>query len=128
MWLAKKSARAGVEREEGARIGAVTIAGASPAAECGGERRALMVASPGGVAWLPRVGEEALLLRCGDGEAVAGVLSAASAGLQPGEVCVFSAGGATLLLKNDGTVLLTGNVEVTGTLKINGAPVATAAI
>ena len=71
---------------------------------------------------------QALLLRCGDGEAVAGVLSAAPAGLQPGEVCVFSAGGATLLLKNDGTVLLTWNVEVTGTLKINGAPVATAAI
>lgn len=123
MWLAAKAARAEHKEEEAARLGAVTIGGSAPAAECGSERRALLVASPGGVAWLPRVGEEALLIRCGGEEAVVGTVAAAPAGLQPGEVCVYSAGGASILLKNDGRVLITGNVEVTGTLKVNGAAV-----
>ena len=124
MWLARQAARAERTDDGAARLCAVTIGGEEPAAVWGGERRGLTVVAPGGVAWLPRSGDEALLIRCGDEDAVAGVAVAAPPGMQPGEVCVFSAGGASVLLCNDGKVKITGSVEISGTLRLNGAAVA----
>lgn len=125
MYLARQAAKADKSERDTARLASVTIGGGDPAAVCGSERRGLTVIAPGGVAWLPRSGDEALLIRCGGEDAIAGAVVSAPAGMQPGEVCVFSSG-ASVLLKNDGKIELTGDVEVTGTLKLNGAAVAVA--
>ena len=73
---------------------------------------------PGGYAWRPRAGETVLVIKAGDAVCVTGTESGAETDLAAGEVKIFSAGGASILLKNDGTV------EISGTLTVNGAPYA----
>ncbi len=57
------------------------------------------------------VGEEVLLLPLADGIAAAGT-RVCTDGLQAGEVALTSAGGASLLLKNDGTVVINGALVI----------------
>ena len=76
--------------------------------------------------------EEVLTMACETGEqAVAGAkLGEVPAGMMPGEVYVHAAGGAGILLKNDGQIQIRGKVslqgemDVTGALRVNGLPVA----
>lgn len=126
MWLAEKTARSGAGAPDAA-VGEITIGGESPAVLSEGESRGVLVLAPGGYVWKPSPGEETVVLRCGSVSAAAGaVLSEWPAGLACGEVCVRSAGGASVLLKNDGSVEITGSVNVTGALRVNGKTVTVA--
>ena len=70
------------------------------------QRRDIPLYAPAGVI--------SLLLPCA-GEAVcAGVRVTQAHGLQPGELRLFSAGGASITLKNDGTIELCGTIIHTG--------------
>ena len=40
--------------------------------------------------------------------------------MEPGELFLYSAGGASLHLKNDGSIAVTGNVSVEGSLEVKG--------
>ena len=44
-------------------------------------------------------------------------------GMQPGEICIRS-GDSAIFLKEDGTIAITGKVAVSGSLTLNGTPVA----
>jgi len=100
--------------------GPVTVPGDPAGAWLEGERRAAAVYAPGGYHWLPAEGQEVLVLKagaCGEKRCAVGVpQDAEELELQPGEVAV-AAGKAVLRLKPDGTV------EITGTLRVNGAAV-----
>lgn len=118
MWIAERTR--GEEKRASAESAVVTIGGDAAAVVSRGEERGLSTASPGGYAWRPRSGEQVLTVRGGTQEAerwIVGVLGASEqASLADGEVCLFSAGGARICLRNDG------RVEITGTVYVNGVP------
>ena len=69
----------------------------------------LPICAPYGVLSIPPAGERAVVLPLDDGEVSIGVLAAAE-NLSEGEVMLRSSGGASIVLKNDGTVLINGRV------------------
>lgn len=115
MWLSSQS-RKTQRSGQGAETGVVTLEGEKTAVYLTGERRDLSMLGPGGYCWRPAEGETVLVLKSGaDGEElwVAGV-PGREADLAPGEVCVRS-GLAAVLLSNDGTIDLRGDVKLNGT-------------
>jgi hypothetical protein len=110
MWISKQNSQTRPE-ETTADSGVVTLSGTSLAAYSGGEWRELSLFSPGGVKWKPEVGQQVLLLRLGSEgtPCVAGALCADTGDLAPGEVRLSSKG-ASLTLRNDGTIELCGQL------------------
>lgn len=119
MWLSRKTV---VRRDSGADVGEVSIGGGSAAVLRDGEHRGLAVFAPGGYVWRPRTGSDVLVIKCGDsGMCVAGErLPQAPDDLLEGEVYIKSDGGASLRLKNDGSIELTGQIMIDGGLYLNG--------
>ena len=74
-----------------------------------GEHKNLPICAPYGVLSIPPAGERAVVLPLDDGEVSIGVFAAAE-NLSEGEVMLRSSGGASIVLKNDGTVLINGRV------------------
>lgn len=116
MWLSEKTA--GSTKSGGAEFGTVTIGGGSVGVMTDSERRGLKVYGPGGYVWRPRTGESLLVLKCGEEGAqscVAGTEPpAAPPNMENGEIYITSASGTSLYLKNDGRVLLTGQLYING--------------
>lgn len=69
--------------------------------------------APGGICWVPRRGQGVLVIKAGMEECIAGAEMEADEELLPGEVKIFSEG-ASLWLRNDGSILLEGRVLVNG--------------
>lgn len=122
MWLAKQRASA---EKTAAELGTVTIAGEYAGVMSRGEVRSLPVFAPGGCVWMPEDGDTVLVLKGGPGgmeQCVAGKRQdAVPEGMRPGEV-LFRVGDASVWLRQDGSILLNGNVNVQGSLTINGVP------
>ncbi len=71
------------------------------------------VVAPYGIAYVPPVGEGAVIVPFDGGEACVGVIADSPLKLSRGELMLYSQGGASILLKNDGSVLINGKkVEV----------------
>lgn len=104
MWLLSYITKNSLEAPEAAK-GNVYDNGTSVAAS--GEHRSLRACLPYGVASIPPKNECAVVLPLDYGEVSLGVL-ADTEGLQEGEVKLSSAGGASIVLKNDGRVLING--------------------
>lgn len=113
MWTSERSRRLNVKEAE-AELGLVTLGGDPAGVVLGGERRWLPVYGPGGYCWVPREGEQVLVLKAGgEGESpcVVGTVQK-NTGLQPGEVRL-SGGNTALVLGND-------RLELTGAITVNG--------
>lgn len=82
-------------------------------------RQGLSLVAPGGVHYIPTEDDFVLLVTAEGTQLCAGVLQApAGHALLPGELSLRSAGGATIVLKNNGEIHLNGRiVESDGTLK-----------
>jgi len=121
MWL---SERAAMPREtENAALDEVTLAGESVGVYDYGERRGVKLCAPGGYVWRPRAGGRLLVVKCGDGsEAAAGETVADTGAVAAGEVLIRS-DAASIWLKNDGSIVLRGNVSIEGSLTVNGTAV-----
>lgn len=102
----------------GALTGPVTLPGDPAGAWIEGERRGVTVYAPGGYHWVPKLGDEVLVLKSGEAGELPCALGVPSGGqgLRPGEVLI-TAGEAAIKLK------LNGEVAVTGQLTVNGTPV-----
>ncbi len=125
MWLAQRAALSGGGDAAGAAIARVTIGGAAAAAADSGERRDLTLVSIPGIYWLPRAGQEALIIDCAGESAAAGcVQGPAPSGLAPGDLAIVT-GSAAVWVRSNGSVQISGSVSVTGTLSVNGAAVVT---
>ena len=116
MWLSKQMRFAPPTAD--ADLGRTTIAGRSAGVVTRGEVRALPVYGPGGYIWLPESGASVLVIKGGSGReerCVAGAeLTKIPGDLQPGELYLFSAGGASVRLCNDGRIELWGEVYING--------------
>ncbi len=121
MWLAKQSKRPQATADTD--LGLTSIAGERAGVVTRGEVRELPVFGPGGYVWLPDDGSTVLVIKGGPGgeeQCAAGMKQAsAPAGMQPGEVYLH-AGKSSVWLHSDGTIDLTGKVNVRGSLWING--------
>lgn len=65
------------------------------------------IAAPYGIAYVPPEGEKSVVVSSSGGEVCMGTI-APSKELSPGEIMLFSKGGATLKLSNDGHVYING--------------------
>lgn len=65
------------------------------------------VIAPFGIAYVPPAGQDSVVLPLDRGSVCIGTVMK-SKPLKPGEIMLFSAGGASLLLRNDGKVLING--------------------
>ena len=122
MWITEKLAKSGPAAQESGQIGKVTIGGDETAVLTQSENRGMCVAAPGGFVWRPSIGENVLVIKCGEENVVAGAISS-EAPEENGEVYIKSKGGAEIRLKNNGDILLGGRVRITGTLELNGVPI-----
>jgi hypothetical protein len=110
MWLSEKAATR-KNAPPPAEVGTAT-GGASVFTET--EKRNLPVCAPGGYAWRPKFGDDVLVIKCADGASrVISALSNPQETLESGEVLIYS-GGASIHLKNDGRVLICGEVYING--------------
>ncbi|MBR1534997.1 MAG: phage baseplate assembly protein [Ruminococcus sp.] len=95
--FAKDSASVGVVR---------AAAGDKVAVSATNEHLSLPVVLPYGIAYAPPVGSRSVVLPSEAGNLCLGVLGEKQNDLQPGELMLYSAGGASIVLKNDGRVLI----------------------
>lgn len=125
MWLSERAASSAADSEPAAELGRVSIGGADASVVTGGESRGLKSLSFGGYTWRPSVGQNVLVIKCGDeGEVLAGVVQNGSgpAGMKNGEVYI-NCGGTFVYIKQNGSIELNGRVDVNGSLYLNGVQV-----
>ena len=115
MWLSKQLSLQRAAEQEGtaADMGVTTIGGGSAAVMARGEQRELEGFSPGG------------LIKGGVGCQERCVVAADTAphtpeGMVPGELFLYSTGGASIYLRADGSIAVTGPVAVEGDLRVTG--------
>ena len=127
MWLSRKfSAYQAVQQEStAADLGVTTIGGGSAAVVTRGEQRSLTAFSPGGVVWQPTAGDTVLVIKGGVGCQERCIVGADTSeftpeGMAEGELFLYSTGGATVHLKNDGSIAVKGNVSLEGNLEVKG--------
>lgn len=127
MWLSKKLSIYRAAEQEGAAtdMGITTIGGASASVMTRGEQRNLEVFAPGGLVWQPRSGDTVLVVKGGAGGQEQCVLAADTAAsapeeMAPGELYLYSCGGASLYLRSDGSIAVIGPVEIRGNLYVEG--------
>lgn len=128
MWLSKKLSIYQSAEQEGAAtdMGVTTIGGASASVMTRGEQRDLEVFAPGGLVWQPKSGDTVLVVKGGSGCQETCVVAAETAGnapadMAPGELYLYSSGGASLYLRSDGSIAVKGPVEVEGNLSVRGS-------
>ena len=118
MWLSRTiAARQRAERESAAAdMGVTTIGGGSASVMTKGEQRNLEVFAPGGLIWQPQAGDTVLVIKGGTGGQEQCVVAANTAAaspeeLVPGELFLYSCGGASVYLRMDGSIAIKGNAD-----------------
>lgn len=105
MWISRQMIAAGKQRPAGemaAVTGGESMQGAS-------SYRGVPLAGPWGVAYAPPNGTQSVLVGTGTGTACIGTLTERK-NLAPGELLLFSSGGAEIYLKNSGEVVINGQI------------------
>lgn len=125
MWLSKTIALGRRPEQESADMGVTTIGGGSASVMTRGEQRDLAVFAPGGLVWQPRAGDAVLVVKGGTGGreqcvVAADTAAAAPEDMAPGELYLYASGGASVYLRSDGGLILTGETELRGPVAING--------
>ena len=128
MWLSKKLAEGNASAQSDApEIGNLSISTNDLIAAISScEKRGISFYTPFGVEFFPAEGQKVLLISCGSHTVCAGVEMKKSSELSAGEIRLFSQGGASIALKNDGSIILNnsvtidknGNIETNGTIFI----------
>lgn len=107
MWI-NQTISEKIKRKEDAACGVVT-AGGNKRVNVQTDKQCLQlpVVAPCGIAYAAAEGAEAVVLPLNGGKVCLGGIIP-DKGLMPGEIMLYSAGGATLVLKNDGSILANG--------------------
>ena len=108
MWISKKLAEKNTQAQSNnTEIGNLSIATNDIVAAISScEKRGIAFYAPPGVEFLPTEGQKVLLISCGNQTGCVGVEMKKSSTLKAGEIRLFSQGGANILLKNDGSIVL----------------------
>ena len=107
MWISKQISNA-CKLLKNAKIGKVTSTqGNTVTVQAEQEHREIKNAAPFGIISVPPVGAKAVVTPTEQGFIYTGVIGQI-AELEPGELMLYSSGGANIVLKNDGQVLING--------------------
>lgn len=107
MWLSREIA-IGSKKQELCKLGDVTKANSKNAViQAEREYRNIQSVYPFGFISVPTIGSKAVITPTDNGFVFSGVISE-GANLEPGELMLYSAGGASIVLKNNGKVLING--------------------
>ena len=90
-------------------VGEVRSAGDKVSVSASSDRQSVPIIAPYGIAYVPPVGASSLVMPAGAGGVCLGVVAAPAEGLEQGELMLYSSGGARIVLKNDGRVLINGS-------------------
>lgn len=107
MWLLNYVTQNSIKKSDAVRGNVSQTGNTAVSVNASSEHREIPVAAPFGIAYVPPVGEESVVLPVADGEICLGVI-AQNKQLSPGELMLYSSGGAYIYLKNDGTVEING--------------------
>lgn len=114
MWLTQFLNQNGKSRNTSS-VGSVTKASqGSVEVDTSQPHSNIKVLAPFGVAYVPLLGEEAMVASLDGVKLCVGVVVRGNRDLQKGELRLFSAGGSSITLKNDGRVLIEGDVYING--------------
>lgn len=91
-----------------AAVGSVRSAGAKVSVSAAADHLSIPTAAPYGIAYVPPVGAGSVVMPTDGGSVYLGVIGAPTQGLEQGELMLYSSGGASIVLKNDGRVLING--------------------
>ena len=69
---------------------------------------AVPLIAPAGIAYVPSVGSPTMVIDGAGGAVCLGVIAPSQSELEPGELMLYSSGGASIVLKNNGKVLING--------------------
>lgn len=105
MWISRQILSAQANRPA-ADMAKVT---GEAAAQGSAEYRSLPFAGPWGIAYLPPNASQAVVVSTSAGDACIGTV-AESRGLQPGELLLYSSGGAEIYLKSSGEIEINGQI------------------
>lgn len=105
MWISQQMIEVHNRKPE-ADVASVTGTGTAQGAQ---EYRSLPFAGPWGIAYRPPNAAQAVVVSTSAGDTCIGAL-AQDRGLQPGELMLFSSGGAQIYLKNSGEIVINGQV------------------
>lgn len=105
MWLSQQMIAA-QKKEAAAEVAEVTGAAAMQGAN---EYRGVPLLGPWGIAYLPPNLARTVVIGTGAGSACIGAVTG-DKGILPGELMLFSSGGATIYLKNSGEVVINGQI------------------
>lgn len=95
-------------------LGTVTSSGKEISAEGAGEYREVSLIAPFGIRWNPPSGTDVELIKnWGSGSSVVAVGTIVDEEVEPGEIELYSQGGATITLKNNGDVVINGCLTIT---------------
>jgi len=109
MWLTDYVTRNSFSKKQ-ASFGDITAAGSGVVAiNTALEHRDIPIVAPYGIAYNPPLSEKSVLLPIDSRQACVGVVCQ-DKGLEPGELMLFSKGGASIVLKNNGQVVINGRV------------------
>lgn len=109
MWLSKQISNA-CKLIKNTQIGKITSTHDDTVTiQTSEEHREIKIAAPFGVISIPPTGAKAVVTPTEQGFIYTGVLSQ-PAELEPGELMLYSSGGANIVLKNNGQVLINGAV------------------
>ncbi len=108
MWINEYVSSRSFDKES-ASLGKVTAAkNGAVAVSSTRDHRELLAAAPYGVAYVPTAGSRAVVVPCDGGAVCLGRAVEPPESLQAGELMLYSSGGASIVLKNDGRVLING--------------------
>ncbi len=109
MWLLDYVTRNSFSKTDPALGGVTSSDMGTVAVDAELEHRNMPIVAPFGIAYNPPVNEKSVVLPLNSKGVCIGVVSPYK-NLQPGELMLFSKGGASILLKNNGDVVINGKV------------------
>lgn len=108
MWISNKIAVDDKLKIRKASIGDVTmVEGEKIIVQNSDEYRDISIASPKGIAYVPSQGDKVAVIPIGEENICIGVIKEGM-NLKEGELMLYSSGGAKIILKNNGEVVING--------------------
>ncbi len=108
MWLTNYIARERIKNPVDGNVAASSSAAAN--IQGASQYNNTKIVVPYGIAYNPPLGETGVILPLENMNTLIGVYSNTDVDLEPGEIMLFSQGGAKILLKNNGNVEINGKV------------------
>lgn len=109
MWVSKQLTQKSKEEQTPKRMTVTAPGAAGYTMQAGEEERGVQLVAPFGIAYAPLPGQKALVLPLQDTACCLGVWMP-DRQLKPGELMLYAASGATIYLKEDGSVVINGQV------------------